>query len=41
MIKPTALKRGHYECKSLDETLPVLTDLLAFDVVRQGPDRRR
>ena len=36
MIKPTALKRGHYECKSLDETVPVLTDLLAFEVVRQG-----
>ncbi|MDE0213772.1 MAG: VOC family protein [Deltaproteobacteria bacterium] len=36
MIKPTALKRGHYECKSLDDTLPVLTDLLAFDIVRQG-----
>ena len=37
MIKPTALKRAHYECKSLDETVPVLTDLLAFEVVRQGP----
>lgn len=37
MIRPIALKRGHYECKSLDETLPVLTDLLALEVVRRGP----
>ena len=36
MINPTALKRGHYECRSLDDTVPVLTDLLAFEVVRQG-----
>ena len=32
MSRPTALKRAHYECKSLDETVPVLTDLLAFEV---------
>lgn len=37
MIKPTAFKRAHYECKSLDDTLPVLIDLLAFEVVRQDP----
>ncbi len=36
MITPIALKRGHYECKSLDDTLPVLTDLLALEMVGQG-----
>lgn len=39
MLKPVALKRGHYECRSLDETLPVLTDLLALEVVKRGPKR--
>lgn len=33
MLKPTGLTRGHYECRSLDETLPVFTDLLAMRVV--------
>lgn len=36
MLKPIALKRGHYECRALDETLPVLTDLLALEVVKRG-----
>lgn len=32
MIRPTGLVNGHYECRSLSETLPVLTDLLAMTV---------
>jgi len=35
MLKPVGLIRGHFECRSLDETLPVLTDLLAMDVVER------
>jgi catechol 2,3-dioxygenase-like lactoylglutathione lyase family enzyme len=37
MLKPTGLIAGHYECRSLDETLPVFTDLLAMDVVERKP----
>ena len=37
MIKPIALKRAHYECRDLEETLPILTDLLALEVTQQGP----
>ena len=37
MFKPTGLIAGHYECRSLDETLPVFTDLLAMDVVERKP----
>lgn len=37
MLKPIALKRGHYECRALDETLPVLKDLLALEVVQERP----
>jgi catechol 2,3-dioxygenase-like lactoylglutathione lyase family enzyme len=33
MLKPLGLTHGHYECRKLDETLPVLTDLLAMRVV--------
>jgi catechol 2,3-dioxygenase-like lactoylglutathione lyase family enzyme len=33
MLKPTGLIAGHYECRFLDETLPVFTDLLAMAVV--------
>lgn len=35
MLKPVGLTHGHYECRSLDETLPVLTDLLALRVVER------
>ena len=37
MIKTTGLIAGHYECRSLAETLPVFTDLLAMDVVERKP----
>jgi catechol-2,3-dioxygenase len=35
MLKPIALTEGHYECRSLDETLPIFTDLLAAEVVER------
>ena len=37
MLKPTGLTHGHYECRSLEETLPVFTDLLAMKVVQRTP----
>ncbi len=33
MIKPIALANGHYECRSLKQTVPILTDVLALEVV--------
>lgn len=33
MLQTKALVAGHYECRSLAETLPVFTDLLAMEVV--------
>ncbi len=36
MLKPLGLTHGHYECRSLDETLPVLTDLLAMTVLERN-----
>ncbi len=35
MLKPVGLINGHYECRSLDETLPIFTDLLAAEVVER------
>jgi Glyoxalase/Bleomycin resistance protein/Dioxygenase superfamily len=35
MIKPIGLTEGHYECRSLDETLPIFTDLLAAQVIER------
>jgi catechol 2,3-dioxygenase-like lactoylglutathione lyase family enzyme len=35
MLNTTGLSAGHYECRSLAETLPVFTDLLAMEVVDQ------
>src|SRR5688572_14751354 len=33
MLNPVGLTHGHYECRALDETLPVFTDLLAMTIV--------
>jgi len=33
MLKPMALVNGHYECRSLKQTVPILADLLALEVV--------
>lgn len=38
MLKPIGLTEGHYECRSLDETLPIFTDLLALEVVERKDD---
>jgi catechol-2,3-dioxygenase len=35
MLKPVGITEGHYECRSLDETLPIFTDLLAAEVVER------
>ncbi len=35
MLNPKGLISGHYECRSLDETLPVFTDLLAAEVIER------
>ena len=37
MLKPIALSATHMECRSLEESVPVLTDLLAFEKVGGGP----
>ena len=37
MIKPIALSATHMECQNLKETVPVLTDLLAFEKLAEGP----
>jgi catechol 2,3-dioxygenase-like lactoylglutathione lyase family enzyme len=36
MLNPTGLIRGHYECRSFDQTLPILSDLLALEVVGEN-----
>jgi catechol 2,3-dioxygenase-like lactoylglutathione lyase family enzyme len=36
MIKPIGLTHGHYECRSFTDTLPILKNILAFEVVREG-----
>jgi catechol 2,3-dioxygenase-like lactoylglutathione lyase family enzyme len=35
MLKPIGLTEGHYECRSLNETLPIFTDLLALEIVER------
>jgi hypothetical protein len=35
MLKPIGLTEGHYECRSLDETLPIFTELLALEIVER------
>jgi catechol 2,3-dioxygenase-like lactoylglutathione lyase family enzyme len=36
MLRPVGLIHGHYECRSLDETLPIFTDLLALEVLKRN-----
>ena len=33
MLKPIGLVSGHYECRSFTESLPILKELLALEVV--------
>src|SRR3954464_13751528 len=35
MLRAVGLTHGHYECRSLDETLPVFTELLAMRVLER------
>ena len=35
MLKPIGLTEGHYECRKLDETLPVLAELCAMKLVER------
>lgn len=35
MLKPTGLVSGHYECRSFAESLPVLKEFLALEVVEE------
>jgi catechol 2,3-dioxygenase-like lactoylglutathione lyase family enzyme len=35
MLKPIGLTEGHYECRRLDQTLPVLTELCAMRVIKR------
>ena len=36
LLKPEGLIHGHYECRSLDDTLPLFTDLLACEVLQRS-----
>ncbi|MGH7853449.1 MAG: VOC family protein, partial [Candidatus Binatia bacterium] len=35
VIQPTGLVHGHSECRYLDETIPVLTQVLALDLIER------
>ncbi len=37
-IRPVAMSGAHMETRSLEQTVPVLTDLLAFERIGSGPD---
>ena len=36
MIKSVGLVNGHYECRSLEQTVPILQELLALEIVSRG-----
>jgi catechol 2,3-dioxygenase-like lactoylglutathione lyase family enzyme len=36
MIQPVSMTQAHMECYSLEESVPVLTDLLAFEKISEG-----
>jgi hypothetical protein len=37
-VRPTGLVHGHCECRYLDETIPVLSSVLALDVLERAGD---
>lgn len=39
MLKPIGLTHGHYECRALEETIPIFTELLALEVIERTPDQ--
>jgi catechol 2,3-dioxygenase-like lactoylglutathione lyase family enzyme len=38
LLQPEGLIHGHYECKTLDQTLPIFTDLFAAEVTGRQDD---
>lgn len=36
MLKPIGITEGHYECRSIEQTLPIFTDLLNLEVIERG-----
>jgi hypothetical protein len=38
MLKPTALSAGHYECRSLKQSLPILQSLWALELMPGNSD---
>jgi catechol 2,3-dioxygenase-like lactoylglutathione lyase family enzyme len=38
IVRPLAITHGHYECRDLAETVPVLSHLLALEVVKRDMD---
>jgi len=40
MLKPIGLMSGHYECRSFTESLPILKELLALEVVAERDDQK-
>jgi catechol 2,3-dioxygenase-like lactoylglutathione lyase family enzyme len=38
VARPVAITHGHYECRDLDETVPILTHLLALEVLNRTDD---
>jgi len=40
MLIPTGLINGHYECRSFDESLPILKEFLALEVVGATDDAK-
>ncbi len=36
MIRPIGLTHGHYECRLFKDTLPILQDILAFEIVGEA-----
>ena len=39
MLKPIGITEGHYECRSLEETLPIFTDLLNAEVIERTAEK--
>lgn len=39
VVQPTGLIHGHSECRYLDETIPVLTQVLALDLIERNDDQ--
>src|SRR5262245_5741122 len=40
MLNPTGLIRGHYECRSFNQTIPILNDILALEVVGENSSEK-